>query len=96
MQRGGHAHGNFNPRSREGSDGNSDPGPCHPADFNPRSREGSDTDEVSDPDAVSISIRAPARGATVKRILLILHQAISIRAPARGATAEQCALIISS
>ena len=58
------ADGNFNPRSREGSD----PGPeaagrafC---DFNPRSREGSDV-AVSIRELVSaISIHAPVKGAT--------------------------------
>ena len=58
--------------------------------FNPRSREGSDATAFYDFLCVyRISIRAPARGATViwKNSDGKLH--ISIRAPARGATARQ-------
>ena len=35
------------------------------ANFNPRSREGSDVMTQEDMDALIISIRAPARGATI-------------------------------
>ena len=38
---------NFNPRSREGSDGGRNDHPCFYRNFNPRSREGSDPDTVS-------------------------------------------------
>ena len=79
----------FNPRSREGSDV-ADPGFHHPddLDFNPHSREGSDyVRQILEGKLTIISIRAPARGATVHS--LPDHHgrdAISIRAPARGAT----------
>ena len=55
---------NFNPRSREGSDGACPPG---------RARE-------------TISIHAPARGATVYHGVKTKDGYISIHAPARGAT----------
>ncbi len=54
----------FNPRSREGSDG-FDIIFCHVSNhFNPRSREGSDCRNDIREGKVSISIHAPARGAT--------------------------------
>ena len=55
----------FNPRSREGSDRAKGAKPWQLADFNPRSREGSD--QQGKPQEIrrqSISIHAPARGAT--------------------------------
>ncbi len=55
----------FNPRSREGSDGCSVVFLRHPSYFNPRSREGSDYCTHSwNFSLVHISIHAPARGAT--------------------------------
>ena len=54
--------------------------------FNPRSREGSDTFPHTRDAAVSISIRAPARGATIFSTHFLQVFIISIRAPARGAT----------
>ena len=55
----------FNPRSREGSD----PFRLHPLSqgfyFNPRSREGSDWRTLRMHSGSSISIHAPAKGATV-------------------------------
>ena len=54
--------------------------------FNPRSREGSDDRRRYGSTGSSISIHAPAKGATIKkkRALAILY--ISIHAPAKGAT----------
>ena len=56
----------FNPRSREGSDGAvATPGVWR-ACFNPRSREGSDSDGSSTYNSVVlVSIHAPAKGATL-------------------------------
>ena len=54
--------------------------------FNPRSREGSDRDGERMAKGKYISIRAPARGATVSRFSNYAISCISIRAPARGAT----------
>ena len=60
----------FNPRSREGSDSSD----CHcisfPCNFNPRSREGSDDGQLKTTFRRIISIHAPARGATRKRVWL--------------------------
>ena len=55
-------------------------------DFNPRSREGSDGLVVKEILTDEISIRAPARGATMSRCTVRKDIDISIRAPARGAT----------
>ena len=54
----------FNPRSREGSDGFRQNNSVCPENFNPRSREGSDYTLVNRFGCSSISIHAPARGAT--------------------------------
>ena len=54
--------------------------------FNPRSREGSDLQIRPGCIRTSISIHAPARGATSAAILARLTSTISIHAPARGAT----------
>ena len=54
----------FNPRSREGSDKYHVVWCPKYRHFNPRSREGSDTYECGEFQTVSISIHAPARGAT--------------------------------
>ena len=62
----------FNPRSREGSDLWYDvhrPGERH---FNPRSREGSDCSDCIYDEFIPISIRAPARGATINLLLIVL------------------------
>ena len=77
---------NFNPRSREGSDLVCGAILCSNANFNPRSREGSDLGIYRYKAIVSISIRAPARGATNKEHRILGKVIISIRAPARGAT----------
>ena len=55
---------NFNPRSREGSDTWMPSKRNGMSDFNPRSREGSDSAKREPRKRRSISIRAPARGAT--------------------------------
>ncbi|EFE11183.1 hypothetical protein CLOM621_08656 [Clostridium sp. M62/1] len=56
----------FNPRSREGSDDGSTGKRDADRDFNPRSREGSDQQSISGTLIFgTISIHAPARGATV-------------------------------
>ena len=63
------AYMDFNPRSREGSDTVHSltlTGRLH---FNPRSREGSDTSVVDIVIRRSISIRAPARGATLPSLI---------------------------
>ena len=54
--------------------------------FNPRSREGSDIKTYPFPNILLISIRAPARGATLLAADREPQDGISIRAPARGAT----------
>ena len=58
------------------------------SDFNPRSREGSDFTCRLKGSCINISIRAPARGATITSRKEYLRWWISIRAPARGATRE--------
>jgi len=77
----------FNPRARAGRDGTlcrRGPAKWH---FNPRARAGRDADFTPAILIISISIHAPARGAT-----LVPHGqrqrdgCISIHAPARGAT----------
>ena len=56
-------------------------------DFNPRSREGSDlASAFNSIFLMTISIRAPARGATYDDVPDTPEELISIRAPARGAT----------
>ena len=55
-------------------------------DFNSRSREGSDHGRISFPSRVSISIHAPAKGATVPASATARVLSISIHAPAKGAT----------
>ncbi len=56
--------GNFNPRSREGSDREPRTGGYSKRDFNPRSREGSDQLRWHGLQTGRISIHAPAKGAT--------------------------------
>ena len=56
----------FNPRSREGSDSRSPSVPHRSVGFNPRSREGSDqVEEYIQAIQKSVSIHAPAKGATL-------------------------------
>ena len=56
----------FNPRSREGSDGTGNICRAYIFNFNPRSREGSDGLPTNLSTSFTISIHAPARGATVR------------------------------
>ena len=56
--------GNFNPRSREGSDPAIFDQMTDFIHFNPRSRKGSDGTPVGKEDRNSISIHAPAKEAT--------------------------------
>ena len=56
--------------------------------FNPRSREGSDTISGDSADTNSISIHAPAKGATVDAAHISTLKKISIHAPAKGATVD--------
>ena len=55
---------NFNPRSREGSDTETERVKRQYSNFNPRSREGSDFEYYSIKTNSFISIHAPAKGAT--------------------------------
>ena len=57
-----------------------------PVNFNPRSHEGSDLGNLVHVLAITISIRAPTRGATAYNPDKVVEQLISIRAPTRGAT----------
>ena len=60
---------------------------CRPGHgFNSRSREGSDYRDLLAYAAARVSIRAPARGATIDRRRHRQGNDVSIRAPARGAT----------
>ena len=57
----------FNPRSRKGSDTSADITDYRPDDFNPRSRKGSDLFGIDTLFfVITISIHAPARGATYR------------------------------
>ena len=86
----------FNPRSREGSDQIQREAWDYGEDFNPRSREGSDVLTMQQfPAIFSISIHAPARGATIKPISSISSLSISIHAPARGATISRPGILRS-
>ena len=77
----------FNPRSREGSDVSNSYPVLSASHFNPRSREGSDRSICSRESAgSSISIHAPAKGATAGRLVQRPTANISIHAPAKGAT----------
>ncbi len=62
--------------------------------FNPRPREGGDITETYTYETESVSIHAPARGATGKESLPRRHGEVSIHAPARGATRLQHALAL--
>ena len=76
----------FNPRSREGSDKKGQAENVCPFYFNPRSREGSDYGRSQGGRIKTISIHAPAKGATAEGVVEILTYRISIHAPAKGAT----------
>ena len=56
----------FNPRSREGNDGNAGIGKSKKIGFNPRSREGNDSwDTIKQIRLYDVSIHVPARGTTL-------------------------------
>ena len=55
----------FNPRAREGRDLDSSAPPLSQRGFNPRAREGRDFVDSGHSEIQRVSIRAPARGATV-------------------------------
>ena len=54
--------------------------------FNPRTRTGCDQRETIDLPQTTVSIHAPARGATLERCPQVFARRVSIHAPARGAT----------
>ncbi len=77
----------FNPRSRKGSDLNICINPSYLSyNFNPRSRKGSDDIFTSQFAIATISIHAPAKGATLSAHPSYPRKPISIHAPAKGAT----------
>ena len=79
----------FNPRSRAGSDFHNMRHGFDYLGFNPRSRAGSDFCDEEDGPLSSVSIHAPARGATQTCSHPDNHRNVSIHAPARGATGRQ-------
>ena len=79
----------FNPRSREGSDLYALSHSYRDARFNPRSREGSDFSCFRclwTENRCTVSIHAPAKGATYLHVTERLREKVSIHAPAKGAT----------
>ena len=54
----------FNPRAREGRDSDAFFLKKNQKSFNPRAREGRDNEAAAMPSAYTVSIHAPARGAT--------------------------------
>ena len=78
----------FNSRSREGSDDRHLQTQPATIGFNSRSREGSDPAAAPPSREHRVSIRAPARGATLKTDDDFAVAEVSIRAPARGATTQ--------
>ena len=78
--------GNFNPRSREGSDGAGElHRVAHLISIHAPAR-GATSQERQAQRTQGISIHAPARGATEIVVNVLLRNLISIHAPARGAT----------
>ena len=61
--------------------------------FNPRSREGSDSENVGTVSKITVSIHAPAKGATEIHISLGGKFYVSIHAPAKGATVRETSTI---
>ena len=84
-----HRGGDFNPRSREGSDAKGHPAARDSQDFNPRSREGSDVVHKLQVEHQHISIHAPVKGATRGFQDVNIFWGISIHAPVKGATTEE-------
>ena len=89
-RRGRAAHRNaqydFNPRSRTGSDNSEYVPEAGRPYFNPRSRTGSDAAGQRIETLNTISIHAPAQGATIQNMSPKQDGPISIHAPAQGAT----------
>src|SRR5579885_3356877 len=54
--------------------------------FNPRARAGRDNELENRAEGMLVSIHAPARGATLPRVVSPSARGVSIHAPARGAT----------
>ena len=78
---------NFNPRSREGSDGCRYEIRLHPTDFNPRSREGSDdSTQAKVSQEVSNFNPRSREGSDGTKASNTPAPDISIHAPAKGAT----------
>ena len=86
----------FNSRSREGSDFRQHVVPAYNRSFNSRSREGSDRQRHVAFFRGIVSIRAPARGATLPERPPLPALPVSIRAPARGATLIGAPMTIST
>ena len=78
----------FNSRARAGRDDMARVRRRSPERFNSRARAGRDCPETANPEAVRVSIHAPARGATHVQLLPAGRIAVSIHAPARGATGQ--------
>ena len=76
----------FNPRTRTGCDANCYFWTKHSNSFNPRTRTGCDTKGLHKLASQTVSIHAPARGATESSSLHGWSTCVSIHAPARGAT----------
>ena len=56
----------FNPRAREGRDAFAVDSSSMHASFNPRAREGRDMEYAKTTDYITVSIHAPAKGATLQ------------------------------
>ena len=83
----------FNPRAREGRDHPRHQKSTREMRFNPRAREGRDlAGKIILRFGRTVSIHAPARGATIVGGLRAETHGVSIHAPARGATADRLAV----
>ena len=76
----------FNPRARVGRDHGLHVIEERTRDFNPRARVGRDAEDNPTLQVLSISIHAPAWGATFRHFVRHRRDDISIHAPAWGAT----------
>src|SRR5690554_715808 len=76
----------FNPRTRMGCDVYAEIAVLKEAGFNPRTRMGCDASLIRLSCHISVSIHAPAWGATNPQSRCSSHSAVSIHAPAWGAT----------
>ena len=57
--------------------------------FNPRTHEGCDSSSSQQTCIIKVSIHAPTRGATERKMLLLIADKVSIHAPTRGATERE-------